>query len=327
MYGTIDLNMLETKRSTLNLLDILILAIIFFGLPIWQSVSMYLTSMQDSVQTGFDFNTISDSMQWISIAQEIILLGVAALYLWLRKFDFKILNLKVTKWTLPICLGLIIAGAAASDLGMWATQAIFPTTSMPTDDTKKTGSQTESYESYLQQAQEYIDTYHENILDSATFVSEGYQATDYAAYVRQCDKQLEDYVRQLEEWKSSTDITEEASDGTQTVSQDMTKMPRITFMTVLFALLNGFFEEIFFMGLVFAASRKARPWALLFSVLVRFSFHIYQGMPAAVGITCMGLVFMLCRTKIRELVPFTLAHSFFDVFGVTLWFWIYQVIY
>ena len=257
MYGTIDLNMLETKRSTLNLLDILVLAIIFFGLPIWQSVSMYLTSMQDSTQAGFDFNTISDSMQWISIAQEIILLGVAALYLWVRKFDFRVLNFKVTKWTLPICLGLIIAGAAASDLGMWATQTVFPGTAIMAD----------------------------------------------------------------------TEIIEDTASAAQTGVQAMTELPRITFMTVLFALLNGFFEEIFFMGLVFATSRKALPWALLFSILVRFSFHIYQGMPAAVGITCMGLVFMLCRTKIRELVPFTLAHSFFDIFGVTLWFWIYQIIY
>ena len=242
--------MTAAKRTRLNFLDIVILSVIFFGIAIWQSLSAYFMPQTGAVSASAGMETITDQMQWISIIQEIVLLGLAALYLRLRKFDFKVLNFKFTKWTLPLCIGLIIAGAGISDLGMGITDALLPSPELSAEET-------------------------------ATLAPE---------------------------------LSAEETAGSA--------LPEFGVMMVLFALLNGFFEEVFFLGLVFAADRKSLPWALLFSVLVRFSFHIYQGIPAAVGITCMGLLFMLARKWIKSLTPFTLAHSFFDVFGVTLWFWI-----
>lgn len=94
---------------------------------------------------------------------------------------------------------------------------------------------------------------------------------------------------------------------------------QITLSLLLFALLNGFFEELFFMGLVFATPKKWLPYAIIFSLGVRFVFHVYQGLAGAATITTLGLVFLLFRRKITTLLPFMLAHAFFDVFGLSLY--------
>lgn len=85
----------------------------------------------------------------------------------------------------------------------------------------------------------------------------------------------------------------------------------------LYSLLNGFFEEIFFVGLIFCVSKKHLPYAIIFSLIIRFSFHTYQGIPSALIITTLGITFFLLRLRYKELVPFFLAHSFFDLFGMT----------
>lgn len=87
---------------------------------------------------------------------------------------------------------------------------------------------------------------------------------------------------------------------------------------VAFALLNGFFEELFFIGLVVQVKPQHRAWAVGLSLMVRFAFHTYQGLAGAVTITTLGVVFLLLRRKSDELWPFMLAHAFFDLFGLGL---------
>lgn len=99
----------------------------------------------------------------------------------------------------------------------------------------------------------------------------------------------------------------------------------INIWLLLFALLNGFFEEFFFMGLVFAVGGRFKIMAIVASVLIRFGFHIYQGLPSALGIALMGLSFILVRQKYTSIVPFVLVHSLFDLFGAGVLFWIYSV--
>lgn len=83
----------------------------------------------------------------------------------------------------------------------------------------------------------------------------------------------------------------------------------------------GFFEELYFLGLIFCAEKKIFRWALIFSLFVRFSFHAYQGIDAALTIiTLLGLVFCLLRLKHKALPPFMLARSFFDLFGLSYLF-------
>ncbi|ARU64522.1 permease [Histophilus somni] len=92
----------------------------------------------------------------------------------------------------------------------------------------------------------------------------------------------------------------------------------LSFYLVLFSLLNGFFEEVFFLGLIFAVNKKALPYAIVFSLVIRFLFHTYQGMFYAVNVLLFGIVLLILRSKIKNLLPFTLAHAFFDVFGLGL---------
>ncbi len=100
----------------------------------------------------------------------------------------------------------------------------------------------------------------------------------------------------------------------------------ITIWLLLFSLLNGFFEEVFFMGLTFAVNDRHRIYAITMSVILRFGFHLYLGLSAAIGTAFLGIVFILMRRrKVTSLVPFMIAHAFFDVFGTGLISWIYQI--
>ncbi|PQH57150.1 type II CAAX prenyl endopeptidase Rce1 family protein, partial [Acinetobacter baumannii] len=53
-----------------------------------------------------------------------------------------------------------------------------------------------------------------------------------------------------------------------------------------------------------------------YSLLIRFSFHTYQGISDALAITTLGIVFIIFRQRFYSLIPFMLAHAFFDVFGL-----------
>lgn len=93
--------------------------------------------------------------------------------------------------------------------------------------------------------------------------------------------------------------------------------------SVIYALFNGFYEELYFLGICLAVAPRQRKWAVLFSLLVRVSFHTYQGMSSAVGI---GIVFglfmylMYRRSKTKNLLPFFIAHAIADIFGLgILW--------
>lgn len=92
---------------------------------------------------------------------------------------------------------------------------------------------------------------------------------------------------------------------------------RYTLELVSASLFNGFFEEIFFMGLVFAVKPKILPRAVAFSLFARFIFHTYQGLAGALTVTTLGVSFWLFRRKINVLVPFFLAHGIFDMFGLS----------
>ncbi|MFB2538465.1 MULTISPECIES: CPBP family intramembrane glutamic endopeptidase [unclassified Acinetobacter] len=86
----------------------------------------------------------------------------------------------------------------------------------------------------------------------------------------------------------------------------------------VFSFLNGFYEELFFMGLVMATQVKYLRHAIVYSLFVRFIFHLYQGIAGASTILTLGFVFLLWRKKVNSLVPFMLAHAYFDLFGLGL---------
>ncbi|MDO4430751.1 MAG: CPBP family intramembrane metalloprotease [Lonepinella koalarum] len=91
-----------------------------------------------------------------------------------------------------------------------------------------------------------------------------------------------------------------------------------SFSLILVALLNGFYEEVYFLGLIFAVPKNRLIYVVIFSLVVRFLFHTYQGLFSAVGVALFGIILVFLRWRFSVLIPFMLAHSFFDVFGLGL---------
>ena len=86
---------------------------------------------------------------------------------------------------------------------------------------------------------------------------------------------------------------------------------------ILFSLLNGIYEEIFFLGICFAVPDSQKIFIILYSFVIRYSFHTYQGiLPAAeIGFILGGLYFIMFRKSQKNLYPFMLAHAFADILG------------
>lgn len=227
------------KHRTLNLVDIVILTFIFFGIAIYSSTIYYLSPMPLSNvvdSTGMVFN---ESGNWSSIIFEIVLLAVAWCYLKCRHFDFTSLNFTIHRYTiLKAVVYILIAGSVATGC---------------------------EYLYFL-----LFDHYSS-------------QAVSYTG-----------------------DVAE------------MNMQSHFSISLILFSLLNGFYEELFFLGLIFLVHKRYLTYVLIASLFIRFAFHTYQGIASALVISTLGIVFIILRLKDDELPAFMLAHSFFDIFGLGL---------
>lgn len=100
-----------------------------------------------------------------------------------------------------------------------------------------------------------------------------------------------------------------------------TFLGEIRFSTILYAILNGFYEEIFFLGICLAVKPIYLKWAVGYSLLIRVSFHTYQGLTTALGLGILlgGVIYLLYRrSNSKNLFPFWVAHSLADVFGLSV---------
>lgn len=95
---------------------------------------------------------------------------------------------------------------------------------------------------------------------------------------------------------------------------------KLNISTIIYALFNGVYEELYFLGMCLFVAPKYVKWSFLFSILVRFSFHTYQGILPAIGITSIGVVYYIIymKTKKKNLYPFFLSHEIADVFGLSI---------
>lgn len=221
-------------------IDILILTLIFFGEAIISSTYGYL-QLTANHQVAPDTLVFNGDMNLAGIAKECIILAVAFVYLWLRKFNFKRFNFNINRTTpIKILTYILIAGLVATSyeyLQMWFAPNLYPSV-------------------------------------EGVFVDQSYSADEHFS--------------------------------------------QMSLSLFVFAILNGFFEELYFLGIIFAVHKKYLWLALLFSLFVRFSFHTYQGLAGAFVVTTLGVVFLALRLKDDELLAFMLAHSFFDVLGLGL---------
>ena len=90
-------------------------------------------------------------------------------------------------------------------------------------------------------------------------------------------------------------------------------------MAIAYGLLNGFYEEFFFLGLMTSVKEENQWKALAFSTLVRFSFHTYQGMLWAIviGVVYGLFYYFMYKKVVKNLLPFFLMHALADMFGST----------
>ena len=87
--------------------------------------------------------------------------------------------------------------------------------------------------------------------------------------------------------------------------------------TVLFAMVNGVFEEVFLLGVLV---RGLRPYGLSIAIglplLVRVLYHSYQGPLGMVWVLSFGLTFTLVYLGKKQLWPPVLAHILWDIVPV-----------
>ena len=97
--------------------------------------------------------------------------------------------------------------------------------------------------------------------------------------------------------------------------------PKIDLSLLLYSLLNGFYEEIFFLGVCLTFKPQYIKWTFLYSLIIRCSFHTYQGLGNALALgLLLDSIFFICyqKWKPRNLLPFFLAHALADIFGLTI---------
>jgi membrane protease YdiL (CAAX protease family) len=97
--------------------------------------------------------------------------------------------------------------------------------------------------------------------------------------------------------------------------------PAIAFLP--FSLLNGFFEELivraYLMTEVFELT-GSKALAVLLSVLIQFSYHLYYGWWRATAVSFLFLAYSLYFARWRRALPIIFAHEFFDLWAlIRLW--------
>lgn len=102
--------------------------------------------------------------------------------------------------------------------------------------------------------------------------------------------------------------------------QILHKFMALSPMAIAYGLLNGFYEEFFFLGLMTSVSEKNKWKALGFSTLIRFSFHTYQGLLWAlvIGVIYGLFYYVMYKKVVKNLLPFFLMHALADMFGSSL---------
>lgn len=90
----------------------------------------------------------------------------------------------------------------------------------------------------------------------------------------------------------------------------------ISFLSIAFICLNPFFEELIVRAYVMSEmlDMGARHWtAIVVSVALQMSYHLYQGPVNALALTIVFTGFSIYYARRRRIMPVILAHLFFDL--------------
>jgi len=84
------------------------------------------------------------------------------------------------------------------------------------------------------------------------------------------------------------------------------------------AAVAGISEETIMLGYLFARLRTLNwqpAWIVVFSAVIRGSYHLYQGFGGFLGNLGMGLVFGLLYLRWKRVMPLVVAHTLMDCFA------------
>jgi membrane protease YdiL (CAAX protease family) len=93
----------------------------------------------------------------------------------------------------------------------------------------------------------------------------------------------------------------------------------ISFLSIAFACVNPFFEELIVRGYTMSEIMRAGATsgvAIIVSVAVQMSYHLYQGLAHAIALTAVFTIFSVYYAQTRNIVPVVLAHLLLDVTAV-----------
>jgi uncharacterized protein len=105
-----------------------------------------------------------------------------------------------------------------------------------------------------------------------------------------------------------------ADQGAQPLAQSVADAAFSTPVLVTLGIVNGMYEEVFLLGFL---QRGLRAWgrgiAIGLPLLLRVSYHLYQGTLGALSILGFGLVLGLYYARSERLFPVVLAHALADI--------------
>lgn len=92
----------------------------------------------------------------------------------------------------------------------------------------------------------------------------------------------------------------------QQASENLSTFQNIDLSLILYSMLNGFYEEIFFLGVCLSVKPEKRKYYFIYSLVIRYSFHTYQGNVSAlaIGFLVGGIYYLLyTRKNEKKLIP------------------------
>lgn len=236
---------LNTKKEFINHLkwwDILIITIIMFGYFIYSStLSLFYLPDPNATQVP----EFTSNANWQALILQSILLAIAFIYLYWRKFNFFQWKIKISIKSILMGISIFIGVALLFDLYFTIVYSILP----------------------------YPN------LDNSVFYE--YETTNLF----------------------------------------LSKLATVDLSLVIYSILNGFYEEIFFLGICLSVEPEKRKYYFIYSLIIRYSFHTYQGniSALAIGLLVGGVYYLLyTKSKDKNLFPFFMAHTITDIFGAGL---------
>jgi membrane protease YdiL (CAAX protease family) len=97
----------------------------------------------------------------------------------------------------------------------------------------------------------------------------------------------------------------------------------LSVLPVLFVLLNPFYEELLVRAYLISETEeiyRSTALAVFLSVALQISYHLYQGLPAALSHIPTFLLFSLYFVRMRRILPVILAHMYMDVLALAVYF-------